>query len=77
MGVSGTFGSPRDIINITKSMNDHGLSVGASKHNVADLVNHEFYDEFGMSADMHSNDNNERDYVENSKHDDGHGFEIC
>jgi hypothetical protein len=58
-------------------MNDHGLSIGASKHNVADLIEQEIYYEFGMSTDMHSNDYNEGGDVKNSKHDDGHGFEVC
>ncbi len=74
MRISGTLGSPGDVINITESMNDHGLCIGTSEHNVTDLIQHEFTDELRMCANMHSDDENKGEDVQDSKYDNGSGF---
>jgi hypothetical protein len=77
MRIGSTFGSPRDIINVTEAMNDHGLRICSSEHDVTDLIKKELAYKDRMGTKVHCDDKNEEDNVENSEHDNGNRGEFC
>ena len=65
-----TFGSPRDVINITEGIDQHDMRIGTLIDHVADWIEEQFEHKTGMSWQMHECNNKITSYVDagNNKH---------
>jgi len=77
MGICGSLGPPRDIINITKSMYNHSLWIGPSKHNITGLIHKQLTHKRRMGTQMHGNYNNKRDNIKYGKDDNGNNLKLA